>query len=116
MADTFGAEVLVGHEVIDVEVKSLEGVLADAVHRDAAHSVPLRRNAHAPAACENALHLAFVIGGQRGAELAVHAFGPLQPCGLDDPPRLLRDLDHAHDLISPSLPNISPNPPTPSRP
>jgi len=36
-ADAPRALPLVGHEVIDIEVQALEGVLADAVHRDAAH-------------------------------------------------------------------------------
>src|SRR6266581_8710587 len=106
-ADALGALFLVGHEVVDVEVKSLEGVLADAVYGDAEHGTAFRRDAHARASGEHAPHLALVIGGQRRPELAVHAFRPLQPPVLDDPARVIGDVDDVHGLISPSLRNIS---------
>src|SRR5256885_12651796 len=106
-ADAPGALFLVGHEVVDVEVKSLEGILADAVYGDAEHGTAFRRDAHARASGEHALHLPLVIGGQRRPQLAVHAFRPLQPSGLDDPARVIGDLDDVHDLSSPSLRNIS---------
>src|SRR6266571_4672087 len=78
-ADAPGAQLLVGHQVVDIEVKSLESVLADAVYGDAAHGAPFGRDAHARASGEHALHLALVIG----------------------------DVDDVHDLSSPSLRNIS---------
>src|SRR5882757_8738661 len=106
-ADAPRALPLVGHEVIDIEVQALEGVLADAVHRDAAHRLAVRRDAHARAAREHALHLAFVVCGQRGAQLTVHALGPLQPDRLDDFSGCVGDVDDVHDLSNPSFLNMS---------
>src|SRR5712691_5576532 len=106
-ADALGAQFFVGHEVVDIKVKSFEGVLADAVYGHAAHGAPFRGVAHARAPGEHALHLALVIGGQRGPKLAMHPFRALQPSVLDDPARVIGDVDDVHGLSSPSVRNIS---------
>src|SRR5262252_7732538 len=97
---------LVGHQVVDIELPSVEGVLVDAVYRHAHDVLSLGRNAHARAARENALHLSVIVGRKRRAQLPVHRLGAVEPFRLHHRPGRVCDL-HDPDHSRPSLRNIS---------